>query len=66
MNRTTKTLLIICVALFALAGAVTTAGALAKLQHWPMGSSLLMAGLVMQTGSFLFGGIALIRYLRQK
>ena len=66
MERTTKILLIICIVLFTLAGMLTLAGALCKLQHWPMGSTLLQMGLVLQIASFLFGGISLIRYLRNK
>lgn len=66
MKPNTKILLICCIALFVVASAITLMGALAKLQHWPIAGSLLTSGLVVQAASLLFGGFAVIRYLRDK
>ena len=66
MQKKIKTLLIAAIIMFALSGAVTLIGALAKLQHWYFAAPFLMIGMTVQAISYLLGGIALVMYIRSK
>lgn len=66
MPTTTKKVLIAAAVLFLFSGALTTVGALFKLQHWPMAGGFLITGIGLNVLSYLLAGVGLVLYLRGK